>query len=232
MCYSFESSMRTSFMSLIAIIILINSSAPKYIWLGFTLIGWCAMQFAEGLLWLTDPKKGCSETNKFITKYLIPLTLILQPLTSLYGYGYITKYKNLTKNETRFFVFYTIFILCLVIGWFNIPLDKTDCTTITKKGHLYWAGTYPPSKTLTNIHPIATLIWGLLISLPIIIFWRNPILSITLKDLLLIFPIPLYGMIKGLQSESIASVWCYVTSYSSMWFVFLLFLHKNGIKLL
>ena len=48
-----------------------SSSVPKYKWLGITLIGWCAMQFAEGILWLTEPRKGCTETNKFITKYII-----------------------------------------------------------------------------------------------------------------------------------------------------------------
>ena len=36
---------------------------------------------------------------------IIPFVLMLQPLTSLYGYSYIKKFKNLNKNETRFFVF-------------------------------------------------------------------------------------------------------------------------------
>ncbi len=233
MCYSFESSMQTFLMSFVSIVFLMSSSVPKYKWLGITLIGWCAIQFAEGILWLTEPRKGCTETNKFITRYIIPFVLMLQPLTSLYGYIYIKKFKNLNKNERRFFVFYTILIVTLIIGWFNLPIEYSDCTTVTKEGHLYWCGKYPPSKVFSSVvYPVSTVIWGLLIALPILVFWRNPIVSNTLKDFLIIFSIPFYGMIKGLQTDAIASVWCYITSYSSMWFAALLFLHKNGIKLL
>jgi len=54
MCYSAESSLRTSLISFIAIIYLLSSNIPYYNWIGITLIGWCIMQFVEFLLWTTN----------------------------------------------------------------------------------------------------------------------------------------------------------------------------------
>ena len=67
MCYSVKSSLKTTLISLSAIIYLVTSNIPHYQWLGITLIGWCAMQFDELLLWLTNPLKECTEWNKIIT---------------------------------------------------------------------------------------------------------------------------------------------------------------------
>ncbi len=85
MCYSVESSAKTTIISLTAIIILLKSNVPHFQWLGVILICWCGMQFDELLLWLTNPRKGCTTTNKIITSTLIPLVLILQPLGSILG---------------------------------------------------------------------------------------------------------------------------------------------------
>ena len=85
MCYSVESSAKTTLYSLISIIVLLTSGVPHFQWLGVILIGWCGMQFDELLLWLTNPRKGCSAANKLITTTLIPLVLILQPLGSVLG---------------------------------------------------------------------------------------------------------------------------------------------------
>ena len=68
MCYSVESSLKTTLVSLSAIVYLLTSNIPHYQWLGVTLIGWCAMQFDELLLWLTNPLKECTKWNKIITQ--------------------------------------------------------------------------------------------------------------------------------------------------------------------
>ena len=90
MCYSVLSSLKTTTLSLFAIIYLLTSGIPHFQWIALILVGWCGMQFDELLLWLTNPKKGCTIWNKLITVTLIPLVLILQPLGSLYGslYGF------------------------------------------------------------------------------------------------------------------------------------------------
>lgn len=46
MCYSVESSIKTTTVSLLAIIYLLSSNIPHFNWIGITLIGWCSMQFA------------------------------------------------------------------------------------------------------------------------------------------------------------------------------------------
>lgn len=85
MCYSVQSSAKTSLYSFIAIVLLMYSNIPHFKWIAFTLVGWCAMQFAELLLWLTNPRKSCTTANKIITLTIVPLVLCLQPLGVLLG---------------------------------------------------------------------------------------------------------------------------------------------------
>ena len=70
MCFSVESSLKTTSLSLFAIVYLLSSRIPHFQWIGVGLIGWCGMQFAELLLWLTEPRKGCTLWNKIITMTL------------------------------------------------------------------------------------------------------------------------------------------------------------------
>ena len=47
MCYSVESSLKTTLISFFSILYLLDSGIPHFQWLGITLIVWCAMQFDE-----------------------------------------------------------------------------------------------------------------------------------------------------------------------------------------
>ena len=47
MCYSVQSSLQTTTISLVSILYLLSSNIPHYQWLGIALIGWCGMQFDE-----------------------------------------------------------------------------------------------------------------------------------------------------------------------------------------
>jgi hypothetical protein len=106
MCYSIESSLRTSGFSLLAIIYLLSSGIPKFKYLGAVLIGWCAMQFSEMLLWMTDPRK-CTVTNQLITLIIIPIVLALQPLGCVWGSLFL---KSWDENK-KFIIYYTILIV-------------------------------------------------------------------------------------------------------------------------
>jgi hypothetical protein len=50
MCYSLESSAKTSGLSLFAIVLLLQSNIPHFQWIGLMMVGWCGMQIAEFLL--------------------------------------------------------------------------------------------------------------------------------------------------------------------------------------
>ena len=96
MCYSIESSLRTSGMSFLAIIYLLSSGIPKFQYLGVVLIGWCAMQLTEAFLWMTDPRK-CTTINKWITLIIIPIVLAMQPLAPTWGSLFLNSW-NENKN--------------------------------------------------------------------------------------------------------------------------------------
>ena len=111
MCYSVESSAKTSLYSLIAIVLLFQTNVPHFKWIGLTLIGWCGMQFAELLLWLTNPRKSCTPMNKLITLTLIPLVLLSQPLFGLFGSFFVKPWRECNQKRKLFIVGYSVLII-------------------------------------------------------------------------------------------------------------------------
>jgi len=208
MCYSVESSAKTSLISLVAIVYLLSSGDPYFKWLGVTLIGWCLMQFAEMILWFTEPHKSCTDLNKVITMTLIPFVLMLQPLGTLLGSFYVIPWSKSSDFRKNFTVIFSVLIIALV-GYSHYYNPYKVCTTVTKGGHLFWSTSNP--ETPDNlIKKIIYFIWGFLILLPFI-FWDK---NITI--LLCLFLIPLFGFSYGLLTDSRASIWCYYTSYTSV----------------
>jgi len=217
MCYSVESSLKTTCLSLFAIIYLLQSNIPHFQWIAIGLIGWCAMQFAELLLWLTDPRKGCTLWNKIITLTLIPLILVLQPLGFLWGSLYDTPWNKSSDIRKQFMIFYSLFII-LVVSYSVYYKPYKICTTVTESGHLYWH-TSKYGYTTTEI--ITYCIWSILVLLPLFVFWRKHYITI-----LLVLLIPTFGFFTGLKTDSRASLWCHYSSSASIVSIILLFLNQ------
>jgi hypothetical protein len=223
MCYSLESSVQTTVISLAAITYLLSSGDPHYKWLAITLIGWCLMQFAELLLWLTEPRKGCTDFNKLITMTLIPLVLVMQPLGSLLGSLYVIPWAKSNDFRKNFIVFYSALII-LLVGWSHYYDPYKICTNVTKGGHLFW-------HTVNNELPdslfwqFTYFLWCALIILPLFMFWDK---NFTILFALIL--IPFFGFSHGLlNSDSRGSIWCYYTSYTSIIASGFLFLKQIGL---
>lgn len=217
MCYSVESSLRTSFMSFVTIAILISSGIKKFQYLGAVLIGWCAMQFAEALLWMENPRKGCTTTNKWLTLILIPLVLMMQPLGATWGSLYFDSW---AKNGD-FILKYTAFVAIATFAIFVVPLSDNykTCTTVTPSGHLNWF-TYELD-SISWFYVLVTFIWAAIILYPLYKFWPG-------HRLWPFYIIPLIGIFAGFMTDSPGSIWCYITSYGSLSAVVLLMMHKLG----
>jgi len=218
MCYSVESSIKTTLISFISIVYLLTSSIPHFQWLGITLIGWCGMQFDELLLWLTNPRKGCTKWNKIITMTLIPLTLLSQVLCPLWGSLCVYPWKKMSNLRQTVMVFLTGFYIVAVYFIHFFKQDKT-CTVVTKKGHLNWI----TNNFITNNYNLAS-IWAFLIVVPFFLFWRKSFLIILLLCIL-----PIFGSEFGKYTDSQGSIWCFYTSYTSIIASIALFLQKNNI---
>ncbi len=218
MCYSVQSSLRTTVMSFAAIVYLLTSNIPHFQWLGVTLIGWCGMQINELLLWLTQPRKGCTKWNEWITMTLIPFTLMAQPLFALWGSLCVFPWKSLSQFRKQCMLLYTV--LCVVIISFT-HFYKPDkiCTTVTKKGHLLWS-----TRTSIQSNNIVAYIWAILIVLPLFLLWNKNIMLIILLCILSIIGIQL-----GQYTDSQGSIWCYYTSYTSIIASVALFLKQTNI---
>ncbi len=204
MCYSVESSAKTTLYSLIAIVVLLTSGVPHFQWLGVVLIGWCGMQFDELLLWLTNPRKGCTSANKLITVTLIPLVLILQPLGSVLGSFFVKPWNQCEQNRKWFIVLYSVMIIVSMLYLF-FKNNKKLCTVVTPSGHLnWWSGT-------PGFSPLLYLLWGVAIIFPLFLLW-----DMSYKIIFIISLLPLFGYHYGLTTDSNASIWCYYTSFTSI----------------
>ena len=215
--------MRTTAISLAAIIYLFSSGIPHYKWLGVTLIGWCGMQFAEMLLWLTNPMQGCTSMNTLITLTMVPAALVMQPLGSLFGSLYVIPWSESSPFRKLFIVGFTVAMLLLVgFGQFYNP-DKL-CTTVSPNGHLYWS-----TRTFTTHMKLDDMIlyytWAFLVIVPFLLFWNKNSISIVLLSSAL-----LLGFFYGdLYTDSRASIWCYYTSYTSIIASLFLAMRQAGI---
>jgi hypothetical protein len=205
MCYSVESSAKTTLYSLTAIIILLTSGIPHFQWLGAILIGWCGMQFDELLLWLTDPRKGCTTANKLVTLTLIPLVLILQPLGSVLGSFFVKPWNQCHQNRKLFIVLYSVLIIVSMLYVF-FREKQTLCTTVTPNGHLNWW----LNKSVFSSE-LLYFLWGVAIILPLLLLW-----DVSYKLIFFISLLPLFGYHYGLTTDSNASIWCYYTSFTSI----------------
>ena len=225
MCYSVESSIKTTALSLFAIVYLLSSGIPHFQWIGIMLIGWCGMQFDEMLLWITEPHKGCTYWNKVITMTLIPFILVLQPLGGLWGSLIIYPWNKSSEMRKYFMIIHTIIVLLGVYSQHFYNPTKY-CTTVTEEGHLYWMTVKDGDKDKSNqfMNNLIYTIWAVLIGLPLFMFWNKNILF---PALLLI--IPSFGFLNGLRTDSKASIWCHYTSHISIIAIICLFIQQTGI---
>jgi len=224
MCYSAESSLRTSTISFVAIVYLLSSGIPHYQWFAILLLGWRGMQFAEYLLWSTNPRKGCTETNRAITLTLIPLALVLQPLGSLFGSLLVIPWNKSSAFRKQFIVWFSL--ACIIgVYYFHYYDIYTSCTRETTEGHLYWhTAKFKPEEMYLPLNLILYFGWAIAIVMPLLLYWKKSWLFMSL-----IIIMPVVGLINGLRSDSKASIWCYYTSYSSIGGILALALTQLGI---
>lgn len=218
MCYSVESSLKTTLLSLSAIIYLLSSGVPHFQWIAIILVGWCGMQFDELLLWATNPRKGCTIWNKIITLTLIPLVLMLQPLGALFGSLYVIPWNKSSDFRKKIIIYYSIFIILAVLAATFINPYKF-CTIVTPKGHLHWNTS--KHRNYIGYDYFIYFIWAFLIVLPLILFW-----NINNLPLILLIITPLLGFLYGLYTDGKPSIWCYYTSYSSIVAIILVALYQ------
>lgn len=213
MCYSVESSAKTTLYSLIAITLLLKSGVPHFQWVAVSLVGWCGMQFAELLLWLTNPRDGCTPMNKLITLTLIPLVLFFQPFGTILGSFYVVPWNDCSASRKSFILWYSLGSLVVLLSYFYGNLNKL-CTTVTKEGHLDW---WPSSYVIS----VAYLTWAVMILTPVFVLW-----DASYKVFLMLCLFPAFGFYYGITTDSKASVWCYYTSLTSLIAIALYYLHK------
>jgi hypothetical protein len=212
MCYSVESSAKTTLISLIAVIVLLQSNVTHFKWIALSLVGWCVMQFNELLLWLTNPRKECTDANKFITLVLTPLVILLQSLGTVLGSFFVKPWKECSENRKLFIVVYSLVVTFGLLFLFFRKIEKT-CTVVTKSGHLHWLLTkYIPSTSTDYDYKYLMLysIWFIVTLIPFLLW------DVSYKIIIVLCIMPIVGFFYGLKTDSAASIWCHYSSYTSI----------------
>jgi hypothetical protein len=218
MCYSVESSAKTTLYSLIAIALTFQSNVPHFKWIGLIMVGWCGMQFAELLLWLTNPRKSCTTMNKVITLTLIPFVLLMQPMGVILGSFFVKPWSQCSQNRKLFIFIYSIIVIVSFLIYFYKDAQKY-CTIVTPGGHLHWWLENFQEKSFEM--PIGYYIWLGAISIPAFLLW-----DISYKAIIAIGILPMFGFIYGLTTDAKASIWCHYTSYMALVSIVLYGLYK------
>ena len=171
-------------------IILILSGKPEYLWLGSLILIIGTMQFVDALLWIM---KQHNMSTEFVSRYLIILILVLEPIVAYLGYVYFYK-----RRMPLFEVVLFIYTICSMYSWITL----CDDTTITQDGYLKWCG--------INILFIIKVLFLLVLLFPILFFpnMLQKILCITILS---------GTWLYNLNHEAFGSRWCYsVVVYSIM----------------
>jgi hypothetical protein len=219
MCYSVESSAKTTLLSLTAIIILLRSNVPHFQWIGAILIGWCGMQFAELLLWLTDPRKSCTPMNKIITLTLIPVILLLQPIGAILGSFFVKPWAKCDQTRKIFILLCVAISFSIIFYFYSDP--QKYCTTVSPNGHLNWWLNFKSEKSMDYIRNY--YFWLLAIYFPLLLW------DMSYKTIVAITIIPLAAFFIGLKTDSSASLWCHYTSFTSVTALIMYGLYKFNI---
>jgi len=208
MCYSVESSAKTSLLAFISIAVLFSSNVPHFKWIALMMTGWCSMQVAELLLWLTNPRKSCTTMNKVITLTLIPLILISQPILPIIGSFFVKPWSKCSKNRRMLIVGYSIAISAVFLYYFFSNTTKY-CTIVTPQGHLQWFLKTNENSKLEM--PYGYYLWFIVIVIAAFILW-----NISYKAIFVILFLPLIGFMYSLTTDAKDSIWCYYSSFSAV----------------
>lgn len=218
MCYSVESSAKTSLLAFISIAILFSSNVPHFKWIALTMSGWCLMQVAELLLWLTNPRKSCTTANKVITVTLIPLVLILQLTLVALGSFFVKPWSKCSQNRKTLIVGYCIIAgAILLYNFFKKPTKY--CTIVTPQGHLNWFVNNPEKNHLEM--PKGYYLWLLAVMVCGFLLW-----DVSYNALIAVFILPVIAFIYSYKTDSKASIWCYYSSFSAITMLVVYALYK------
>lgn len=200
MCFSAPSSLVAGGCSYGVAVYLHRQDHPRFKWAAVALMGITAMQWVEGLLWLSDPRI-CGMINMLLTMGLIPVALLAQAWGPLLGSLY----------EHRFRPRKFPFLLLLLAGLAFVVAVRLFYwpvyTQVTPQGYLnWWAPRNPPVYELWVYS-----LWAGIIGLPFLLWWRP-----FWQSLVIVSWGWLWATLSYLYTDNAASNWCFFVSFYSL----------------
>jgi hypothetical protein len=200
MCFNATSSLVAGAASYGVALYLHGRRNPRLKWAAVGLMGITAMQWAEGFIWLGNPRI-CGMINLLLTVGLIPLALLAQAWGPLLGSVYLIPVR---KRRTSFYLLLlaglAFVLICRFFYW-------TWYTQVTPQGYLnWWSPQNPPM-----YQGWAYSLWALIIGLPFLLWWRP-----FWQALLIVSWGWLWALLSFLFTDNAASNWCFFVSFYSI----------------
>jgi hypothetical protein len=205
MCYSYEASINSFIVILVAFFAVMSRKRSKYdTWIAIFLLYVGAMQFLEALLWKN--MNNNSEITKWTTIYLIGQIVV----NNIFAYV-------LNPEIGVYSLTASVLVLLYYLATMN---DYTYDTTIGKNGHLVW-NTYTKD-THENVGwyrsklllPVMTILWFL----PFFIIMKDKVFQFW--PFLYLLGTFLYSAYNGIKTSEMASNWCFFISFAMIGLVF------------
>lgn len=203
MCFNAPSSLIAGGCSYGVAVYLHRRNHPRFKWAALALMGITAMQWVEGMLWLSDPRI-CGLINMALTVGLIPLALLAQAWGPLLGSMYEFP---VGPRKVRFaFLLFAGLAFVIAVRWAYQPLY----TQVTPQGYLNWWSPQNPPVYEWWVYSL----WAGIIGMPFLLWWRP-----FWQSLLIVSWGWLWAALSYFFTDNAASNWCFFVSFYSLFLV-------------
>ncbi|MBF0501362.1 MAG: hypothetical protein HQM09_14575 [Candidatus Riflebacteria bacterium] len=200
MCFSAPSSLVAGSCSYGVAVYLHRRNHPRFKWAAVALMGITMMQWAEGLLWLGNPRI-CGLINMVLTVGLIPVALLAQAWGPLLGSVY--EFPIRPRKHLFLPLLFAGLAFVIAVRWAYWPIF----TQITPQGYLnWWSPQNPPVYELWVYS-----LWACIIGMPFLLWWRP-----FWQSLVIVSWGWLWAALSYLYTDNAASNWCFFVSFYSL----------------
>ncbi|MFT4628378.1 MAG: hypothetical protein ACI8PZ_007073 [Myxococcota bacterium] len=200
MCFSATSSLMAGAFAYGVAGFVYRKQDPRLKWGAVALVGITAMQWVEGLLWMSDPS-DCGTIDQLLTVVAIPLALLAQPWGPLIGSTWAVP----TGPRRGLIALLGVSALVMVLG--ARANHQPICTAVTPEGYLnWWSPTNPPEFWLPSYS-----LWAMVIGAPFLLWWRP-----RWQAPVIVSWGWLCATLSFMYTDSAASNWCFFVSFYAL----------------
>ena len=188
MCKTVGDSVLAGSISLFVAAVLFSTGKSKYIWIALFVVAIGLMQWVDAAIWYC---KDHGYDTDFLSRYILPIILVAQPLCIYLGY-------LLLNNRIPLFELAYLAWMCL---FFYMWITDCEETTVDSDGYLVWCG--------FDISTSARMLDLCMICFPLL-YYPDPVLRFIVIGSIV------STWIYNFPRKSFGSGWCYSQNFANL----------------